>query len=202
MPRRSIIPSCSQEDLATLIAWSRSKTMEARLVERANIILSCIQGEPVSQIARRLRVRPNTVIDWRRRFEREGMKGLLDRSRPGKPLQYGADFRKQVLELLEQSPPEGQANWDGPAVADRLKTSTHAVWRVLRKEGICLSRQRSWCVPIPAFAAPPTCNTMRWRSDLAMMRRHHQRTLDPPRPRGSPEILLPRPARNWWPLRI
>jgi transposase len=120
--------------------------MEARLVERANIILGCIQGEPVSQIARRLRIRPNTVIDWRRRFEREGLQGLLDRSRPGKPLQYGADFRKQVLELLEQPPPEGQAIWDGQAIADRLKTSTHAVWRVLRKEGICLSRQRSWCV--------------------------------------------------------
>lgn len=146
MPRRSTIPTCSQEDLAILIAWSRSKTMEARLVERAKMILGCIEGEPVSQIARRLHVRPNTVIDWRRRLEREGLPGLLDRSRPGKPVQYGADFRKQVLELLEQPPPEGQARWDGPAVAGRLKTSIHAVWRVLRKEGICLSRQRSWCV--------------------------------------------------------
>jgi transposase len=120
--------------------------MEARLVERAKMILGCIEGKPVSQIARRHHVRPNTVIDWRRRLEWEGLAGLLDRSRPGKPVKYGADFRKQVLELLEQPPPAGQARWDGPAVADRLKTSIHAVWRVLRKEGICLSRQRSWCV--------------------------------------------------------
>ena len=107
MPRRSTIPTCSQEDLAILIAWSRSKTMEARLVERAKMILGCIEGEPVSQIARRLHVRPNTVIDWRRRLEREGLPGLLDRSRPDKQVKYGADFRKQVLELLEQPPPEG-----------------------------------------------------------------------------------------------
>lgn len=154
MSRRSTVPSCSPEDHARLIAWSRNKTMEARLVERAKMVLRCIAGEPVSQIARHLQVRPNTVIDWRGRFVREGLPGLRDRARPGKPVQYGADFRKRVLELLEQPPPEGQAHWDGPAVAERLKCSVHAVWRVLRKEGICLSRQRSWCVSTdPEFAA-------------------------------------------------
>jgi len=48
--------------------------------------------------------------------------------------------------LLEQAPPSGQASWDGPAVAKVLHGSVHAVWRVLRREGICLQRQRSWCV--------------------------------------------------------
>jgi DDE superfamily endonuclease len=56
--------------------------------------------------------------------------------------------------VLEAPPPTGQAVWDGPAVARHLKTSVHAVWRVLRKEGVCLSRQRSWCVSTdPEFAA-------------------------------------------------
>jgi hypothetical protein len=54
-------------------------------------------GARGSDIARRLRVRPNTVIDWRRRFEREGVTGLADRPRPGKPRRYGTDFRTQVL---------------------------------------------------------------------------------------------------------
>ena len=51
-----------------------------------------------------------------------------------------------MLALLEQPPPAGQALWDGPAVAAKLNGSVHAVWRVLRQEGICLQRQRSWCV--------------------------------------------------------
>ena len=35
-----------------------------------------------------------------------------------------------------------------------MSASVHAVWRVLRKEGICLSRQRSWCVSTdPEFTA-------------------------------------------------
>ena len=36
--------------------------------------------------------------------------------------------------------------WDGPAVAKAVGGSVYAVWRVLRKEGIGLQRQRSWCV--------------------------------------------------------
>jgi transposase len=165
--------------------------MEARLVERAKMVLGCIEGEPVSQIARRLHVRPNTVIDWRSRLEREGLPGLLDRSRPGKPALYGADFRKQVLELLEQLPPKGQAHWDGPAVADRLKTSAHAVWRVLRKEGVCLSRQRSWCVStdreftakaadiVGLYLNPPENAFVIVRSDFKVVHSQQNRSLPP-----------------------
>jgi len=154
MPQQPRTLRCSEQDRRTLEEWARSRTQEARLVERAKIILQCVQGHSVSEIARSVRVRPNTVIDWRRRFEREGLTGLVDRPRPGKPRRYGADFRQQVLALLEEPPPKGQAVWDGPAVARHLKTSVHAVWRVLRKEGVCLSRQRSWCVSTdPEFAA-------------------------------------------------
>jgi transposase len=39
-------------------------------------------------------------------------------------------------------------------VATHLGASADAVWRVLRKEGVCLQRQRSWCVSTdPEFAA-------------------------------------------------
>jgi transposase len=120
--------------------------MEARLVERAQIVLKCLEGEGVAEIARHLKIRPNTVIEWRRRFELEGIKGLRDRPRSGKPKQYNAEFRNRVLRTLELPPPFGQACWDGPALAKELETSVHAVWRLLRKEGVCLSRQRSWCV--------------------------------------------------------
>jgi transposase len=131
-----------------------SRTIEARLVERARIVLGCLEGQPVSTVARSWKVRPNTVIDWRRRFAAEGIAGLRDRPRSGKPPRYTGEFRKQVLATLEEPPPKGQAVWDGPALAEYLKTSVHAVWRVLRKEGIGLARQRSWCVSTdPEFTA-------------------------------------------------
>lgn len=122
------------------------RTNEARLVQRAKIILLCSQGMPIKQIAEKLDIRPNTVIDWRKRYEQEEMEGLYDKPRPGKPITYDKTFRKAVLKTLEEPPPQGQAIWDGPSIAVHLKTSKDAVWRLLRKEGICLSRQRSWCI--------------------------------------------------------
>src|ERR1035441_7757015 len=116
MPRHQPVVTCSPGDLATLTSWSSSRTLEARLVERARIVLRCIDGAEVKDIARALGIRPNTVIDWRRRFVAEGIAGLFDRARSGKPKQYPPDFRDKVLATLGLPPPSGQATWDGPAV--------------------------------------------------------------------------------------
>ena len=154
MPRRAPVISCTSEDVATLTQWSRSRTMEARMVERAEIVIRCVNGEPVKDIAEAMDTRPNTVIKWRDRFAKEGIGGLFDRPRAGKSPQYGEKFRNELLATLELSPPPGQAQWDGPALAQELNASKDAVWRTLRKERICLSRQRSWCVSTdPEFAA-------------------------------------------------
>ena len=146
MAGKAPIPNCTKEDRESLEQMVRSRTEEFRMIERARIILKCLAGDRVNEIAKVLHVRPNTVIEWRRRFEKEGVKGLKDRPRSGKPVRYDAKFRQDVLNTLKLPPPGGQTHWDGPAVAKHLDTSVHAVWRLLRKEGICLSRQRSWCV--------------------------------------------------------
>lgn len=146
MPRKAPIPNCSIKDSEALEQMVRSRTEQARMVERAQIILKCLAGDRVHKIAKDLHVRPNTVIEWRRRFEKDGVKGLKDKPRSGKPPRYDEEFRDKVLKTLELPPPVGQAHWDGPAVAKYLDTSVDAVWRLLRKEGVCLSRQCSWCV--------------------------------------------------------
>jgi transposase len=120
--------------------------MEARLVERARIIQKCLAGVPACQIAQELNIRPNTVIEWRKRFNEDGIEGLYDRPRTGKPRKYDESLRERILKTLEEPPPKGQARWDGAALSSRVGASDDAVWRVLRKEGIYLSRQRSWCV--------------------------------------------------------
>ncbi len=125
---------------------TKSRTEEARAVERARIILACLEGKEIQQVARELGTSIPTVTKWRRRFSRWGLRGLRDQLRPGKPAKYDAAFRNRVLALLEQPPPPGMSHWDGPAVAEKLNSSVYAVWRVLRREGIYLQRLRSWCV--------------------------------------------------------
>jgi FixJ family two-component response regulator len=65
MPRKQPKIACSTADRSTLTTWASSRTMEARLVERAKIILRCLAGDEVKDIAHDLDIRPNTVIDWR-----------------------------------------------------------------------------------------------------------------------------------------
>ena len=146
MARSAPAISCGSEERRELARLAASRTESRPMVERAQIILGCLAGQQVQAVARACHTRPNTVIKWRQRFVQQGLAGLRDAPRPGAKPVYGEDFRKRVLALLEQPPPAGQACWDGPAVAAALHGSVHAVWRVLRLQGICLQRQRSWCV--------------------------------------------------------
>jgi transposase len=153
MPKHAALLECSVEARAELTAMSRSRVQEARMVERARIVLACLEGKEIQQVAREVGASIPTVSKWRGRFSKEGVPGLLDRPRSGKPATYDAAFRDRVLALLEQTPPAGLGHWDGRAVAETLGASVHAVWRLLRREGIYLQRLRTWCVSTdPEFA--------------------------------------------------
>jgi len=154
MARVAIALSCATEVMGELERLSRSRSGEVRLAERARIVLACLKGHRNDEVARDLGVRPNTVGKWRRRFAAQGIAGLRDKPRSGKPAKYGVELRDRILAQLELPPPDGMASWDGGALAHALGVSDHAVWRVLRKQGIQLQRHRSWCVSTdPEFAA-------------------------------------------------
>ena len=155
MSRVAAKVSCSEQDLKDLSKLSTSRTAQARLVERAQIVLGCFAGERNDQIASRMGVQSNTVATWRKRFLQGGIKALGDKARSGKPPIYVAnDLREAIRKLLETSPPDGLSSWDGGTLAQALSVSDDAVWRILRKEGIQLRRMRSWCVSTdPEFAA-------------------------------------------------
>lgn len=142
------------DDGATLESWTRASTTPQRQVLRAKIILAAAAGQDSATIAGELRIRPNTVGKWRRRFAAKGFAGLVDDAR-GKPGQrYDETVRKRILEKLKETPPPGFSQWNGRLLAQALSgVSTDYVWRVLRAERICLQRRRSWCISTdPEFA--------------------------------------------------
>ena len=75
------------------------------MVERARIILACLDGRQIQQVAKDLDFSIPTVSKWRKRFGQQGLTGLRDEPRSGKPPTYDAAFRDRVLGLLEQTPP-------------------------------------------------------------------------------------------------
>ena len=154
MGKRPTALSCSSEVRSELERISRGRTKQKQLVERAQIILACLDGEPQVEIAKRLGTRPNTVSKWRIRFAQHGLEGLADAPRSGKPTIHGAALRTKLLAMLETLPPKGQASWDGLALAQAVGAKKSSVYALLQKEGIQLRRTRSWCVSTdPQFGA-------------------------------------------------
>lgn len=153
MSRAAVVLGCGPEVMSELVRLSKSRTDEARMVERARIVLGCLAGKRNDEVAAELGVRAGTVGTWRKRFAQEGLAGLSDRARPGKPPTYPAELKQRILRQLEQPAPPGLSAWDGGTLAHALGVSDDAVWRVLRKEGVQLRRHRSWCVSTdPQFA--------------------------------------------------
>jgi transposase len=132
-------------DLKVLLKRAKSRTEPKQVIERAKIILACYEAKPVGTTAEELGTYPNKIIEWRKRYQAEGLNGLLDRPRSGKPLKQ-KDLRDKVLKKISTAAPKGYGRWDAPLLAEELNCSEDAIWRILRKEGINLQRQRSWCI--------------------------------------------------------
>lgn len=145
----------NEEQKQVLESWVRKGKTEKRLADRARIILWSAAGSPREKVAAQVGVTLAVVTKWRKRFVRDGIEGLCDLARSGKPAQYNEDTEKRILAILDKDPPKGFTRWNGPLVAKELgDISVHQIWRVLREKGISLERRHSWCVSTdPEFAA-------------------------------------------------
>lgn len=84
-------------DRAALEAIVAAGTSQARMAERARIVLAAGEGRSAAQIGRRVGCSANTAQKWRGRFERQGLDGLADLPRPGKPLVYDHAARARLI---------------------------------------------------------------------------------------------------------
>src|SRR3954454_8497643 len=91
----------SEAERVTIAAWSGTQTGSVRLRDRATIIAWSAEGWWVSDIARIVRVTPQVVRKWITRFNAEGLDGLKDQPRSGRPATYTAE---QIGEVLTAAP--------------------------------------------------------------------------------------------------
>lgn len=112
---------------------------DQRLSVRARIILACIEGRQIKDIAAEFNERPNTVILWRRRFDEQGIQGLYNLPRGKNANRYGSDLKDRILSLLGETPPDEEPRWTGELLSKKLSVPAAVIWRLLRKEGIKLS---------------------------------------------------------------
>jgi transposase len=143
-----------KEEKQILESWLRGGKTEKRIAQRATIILELHKGKSNKEVAQQLSTRDATISKWRNRYLTEGIKGLQDKSRSGKPPKYRQDDEQRILQALDTPPPKGFAKWNGGLLARHLgDIGPSQVWRVLRKHKIHLQRNHSWCVSTdPEFA--------------------------------------------------
>jgi transposase len=76
------------------------------MVERAQIVLYAAEGCSAAQIGSLLGCSENTVQKWRARYEQDGIAGLGDLPRSGKPLTYSQEVRARLIAKACTRPPE------------------------------------------------------------------------------------------------
>lgn len=133
---------------------------------RAQIVLGAARRDCNVEIAAELRVTVDTVRTWRGRFATQGVEGLADRPRSGRPPLFTPVQVTQVKALACQLPARSGAplsRWSCPELAREAVTqgiaeaiSVSTVRRWLATDAIKPWQYRSWIFPRdPDFGARP-----------------------------------------------
>jgi transposase len=138
---------------------------------RAQIVLDAAGDHTNAAIARRRRVSVDTVRKWRGRFAAEGIHGLGDRKRSGRPPRFTALQQTQVKALACELPANSGvplSRWSSAELADEAITagvvesiSACTVRRWLRRDALkpCGSGPGSRHARPTSPNGPPWCST-------------------------------------------
>ncbi len=99
----------SEVDRAALEQQARSYTAPHAHVIRAKIVLFAARGLTNAAIAGRLDVHVDVVSRWRKRFCAQGLAGLTDRARSGRPRSFAATVVAEVKAMACELPARDQA---------------------------------------------------------------------------------------------
>jgi transposase len=143
---------------------AHSRTAEARLRDRARICWLSHQGQRVAAIQAALGIADGTVRLWIVRFNAEGLDGLRDRRRGGRPATYTAEQVGEVVATSLTAPRElglPFASWTLDRLAAHLNEDRgiaikrSRIGEILQCEGLRWRQQETWFGerPDPMFAA-------------------------------------------------
>jgi transposase len=153
----------TSEEEQALRTLAHSRTAQARLRDRARICWLAHHGQRVGAITRTVGVAQGTVRLWISRFNAEGLAGLRDRRRGGRPATYTAEQVGAVIAASLTDPQELGLPF-GSWTLDRLTAYANEelgipiqrsrIGELLVAEGLRWRKQETWFGerPDPAFA--------------------------------------------------
>ena len=131
-PKTELILTAQERD--QLVSWSRRLKSAQTLALRSRIVLACAGDgmPPVVAVARGLRVAPDTVRKWRRRFLATRLDGLLDEPRPGRPPTISVAAVEAVVVATLETIPTDATHWSRASMAAQSGLSRSTVGRIWR----------------------------------------------------------------------
>ena len=111
------LPTEDREYLEQLVSKGEAPV---RLVKRALALLALDRGETLESVAAHQQVENDTVAAWRNRYKRDGLLGLKDKPKPGRPPAIDGIQRAQITALACSEAPAGHAQWSLRLLADKI----------------------------------------------------------------------------------
>ena len=111
----------------TIIEQAIKNHDDLRVRQRATIIRMLHLGQKPQEIAALLSIQPSKVYYWHKRWREEGIEGLADRPRSGRPKAADAQYRQRLAQVMEQDPHDlGYAFtvWDSKRLIAHLEQET------------------------------------------------------------------------------
>jgi transposase len=132
--RPVILDRKQQEELEQC---ARARSLPARMVERARIVLLAAAGKQDKDIAAELGMTAHKVARWRNRFLDLGMPGLeKDAPRPGRTPSISPALVKRVVRKTTQDKPANATHWSTRSMAAAVGVSETTVRRIWHKHGL------------------------------------------------------------------
>ena len=156
MPKRIQLRELTKGERKEIARLSKAQSEPAILVKRASVIQAIVEDATLapSQAGRKAGYATDSSgIAWVKRFNAEGITGLKDRDRPGKPRTHSEEVRSQLVSLAIQKPntlgyPYALWTLERLQVAFRERHGVHlsdsTIWTWLDEEGLKWKRQQSW----------------------------------------------------------
>lgn len=116
---------------------SQGRRVEARVQQRASVILLAAQGWQNKDIADAVKLDRRQVALWRRRFIEGGLDALLqDAARSGRTPSVTLAVESLILSRTLHEQPAAATHWSARALASHLGLSATTIRRVWQRNGI------------------------------------------------------------------
>ncbi len=120
-----------------LRALSKGRRVEARVQQRAKLILLAAQGWQNKDIAEEVKLDRRQVAVWRRRFIEGGIEALRkDAPRSGRSSSVAGALEWYILRITQNERPAAAANWSTRSLAAYLGLSATTIRRVWQRHGL------------------------------------------------------------------